>query len=285
MKTAYIDGDVLKYLAGFACQKTIYTHLPTGDWFTGKTAANDWMKEQGLNPRVDWVDEEWKSELELEPFKNCKFILDTKIEEVLHETKSEKAVICLTPSHTFRHDVAFTRVYKGNRKDSPKPEYAEEIIKYFEKAYDVALVEGLEADDIMGMNATGNVIATNDKDLNMVPGEHYNFSTSDHFFVGDQEADEWFYIQLLAGDTTDNIVGIPGLGMAKAKKIVEEYTMDYLEGWAEDLVAVISAHYEEQYEDWRDVMEEHAKLIYILRPGDTPDSDGWRKLLYASEAT
>lgn len=288
-KTANIDGDVLKYLAGFACQKTIWTHN-SGNWFEGKEAANEWFIEErggpakndkGSRPGImawmkeNWIESEWESEIELEPFKNCAFIIDGKIAEVKAETGCDDVRICLTPSVTFRHEVAFTKPYKGNRT-SPKPEYAEKILQYYMDNYNTVITDGLEADDIMGMQSKGNVTASNDKDMKMIAGEHYNFSTGEHFFVDPIEADRWFYVQLLAGDPTDNIAGVPGIGVKKAEDIVDYF----YETSVKDLVEDVQLHYADAYEGaWREVMEEHAKLVYILRPGDTPDSDGWRALL------
>jgi hypothetical protein len=282
-KKAWIDGDVLKYLAGFAVQKTIWTHS-SGEWFEGKIAANDWLKSQGLNPRTDWVEEDWTSEIELEPFSNCTFIIEAKIGEILSACNADEAIICLTPAHTFRHDVAVTKGYKAHRS-SPKPEYSDKIIKYFHKSYNTVITDGLEADDIMGMGADTGVIATNDKDLDMVPGEHFNFTTGEKYYVDPTGADEWFYVQLLAGDATDNIQGIPGMGIKTAQKVVEAYDIEDDEERAE-LLAYIENCYADAYGDeYEEVLQEHAELVYILRPGDTVESQSWRRLIDAEETT
>lgn len=279
----YIDGDVLKYMMGFAVQKTIWTHLPTGEFFEGKQEANDWMKSRGENPRTDWAEDDWESELQVEPFSHCTFLLDGKISECIANTKTEGAVVCLTPSETFRHRVAFTKPYKGHRT-SPKPFYNDQIIEYLESAYGAVVPEDLEADDVMGMS--GCPICTNDKDLDMIVGMKYNFSTGETHWTSPDDADAWFYTQLIAGDPTDNIPGIPKMGIKKAMDVVEMYRDDF--GAIE--VGPLLKHIEDLYvgaysSNYQDVMEEHAELVYILRPGDTVKDQAWRKLLDEPETS
>ena len=288
MKTANIDGDVLKYVAGFACQKTIWTYEPTGEWFEGKLAANDYFKEllDFGNSKVgirqwmkdNWVDGNWSSEIEVEPWSNCQFILEAKIGEILHETGADEVMIAFTPAETFRHRLAVTQGYKENRKGAPKPEYAQKIVEYLEKTYNCITGDDIEADDVLGQHqTTSTVLASNDKDLMMIPGEHYNFTKGELAFVDPFSADRWFFIQLIAGDPTDNIQGIPGIGMAGATKLVDAYDVDI-----EGLVHEINNLYEDSYDErWRVVRDEHAALVWILRKGETPETAGWRGLLNA----
>jgi hypothetical protein len=56
------------------------------------------------------------------------------------------------------------------------------------------------------------VIATKDKDLDLIPGWHYNWSKTKKddgvYYVSPVEANRAFYAQLIQGDATDNIPGI-----------------------------------------------------------------------------
>ena len=272
-RTALIDADVLKYLAGFAVQKTIWTHKDSGEWFEGKKAANAWWKE--YSPEEFNV-EEWDSVIELEPFSNCAFILDNKVGEILHQNDCTKALLCMTPHRVFRHDVAVTKPYKGNRV-SNKPQYETEIIAYLKDNYDCMEGDNIEADDLMGMlQTTSTVIATNDKDMQMIAGEHYNFTNGEKSIQDILGADRWFLIQLIAGDSTDNIQGIPKWGMVKATELVDSFEGDH---WG--LVEEIKALYVDNYEILGlETLDEMAALVWILRAGETPETAGWRKLLY-----
>lgn len=118
--------------------------------------------------------------------------------------------------------------YKGNRKDAPKPRHLEDIRRYLIEELGAVVAEGEEADDLMGIGAVqyGHGIATLDKDLDGVPGWHYNWKKNTTYHVTELEADRFFYMQLLTGDSTDNI---PGLfkrtnkkAMAKIKAPLQE---------------------------------------------------------------
>ncbi len=71
-----------------------------------------------------------------------------------------------------------------------------------------------------------SIIVTLDKDLDLVPGEHYSWAISTTTWskpaqfksISKWEATSNFYSQMLIGDSTDNIFGIAGLGPVKSKK-------------------------------------------------------------------
>ena len=65
------------------------------------------------------------------------------------------------------------------------------------------------------------IICTTDKDLKMIPGKHYGLDSREVTEVTLEEADRFFYCQLLAGDSVDNIKGIDGVGMIRAYKRLE----------------------------------------------------------------
>ena len=296
-RTALVDGDILVYLAGFASQKTIWTHMPSGEWFEGKEAANKWFKEENDAPKVgimkwmkeNWKDDEWDSEIVVEPWSNCQFIIDNKLRECMQVNDCHDIRVFLTPKTTFRHALAVTKEYKGNRKDTPKPVYKDEITKYLKESWGAETGDNIEADDLLGINQTTNtVICSNDKDLRMIPGEHYNFAPKkedeQQFHLMDElGGDRWFFVQLIAGDSTDNIQGIPGYGVAKAEKIVDEFLDDGdWHGLAGEIEELYCQHYPANY---REALEEHAALVWILHAGETPETAGWRDLLHeVSEA-
>src|SRR5574343_1568457 len=82
------------------------------------------------------------------------------------------------------------------------------------------------------------IIVTLDKDLDMIPGLHYNWVKNTIYDVNEDEALRFFYKQLLIGDTSDNIVGIRGIGPVKAKTLI-----DHLET-EEEMLDVVSSLYD-----------------------------------------
>jgi len=132
--------------------------------------------------------------------------------------------IFITGKGNFRYDIAVTAPYKGNRK-SEKPKHYHLLREYLEKAWDAHVATGIEADDAISIKATemgtDSVIVTIDKDLNQVPGWHYNFVKKDLFFVTEEEGILSFYKQMLTGDDVDNIKGVRGIGPKKADKLLD----------------------------------------------------------------
>ena len=53
----------------------------------------------------------------------------------------------LTGGNNFRHDVAVTAVYKGNRADKPKPKHLKALREHLVKTWGAVVAEGQEADD------------------------------------------------------------------------------------------------------------------------------------------
>jgi hypothetical protein len=288
-KTVLIDADILVYLAGFASQKTIYTHTPSGEWFEGKKAANEWLGallgcapvgEKGKKlKKEDWHDADWEDEIVQEPWANCQFILEGKIVECMRAVNADRCKLFFTPKVTFRHELATTKEYKGNRV-SNRPLYATKIKEWLHENYECEIGDNLEADDLLGLQqTTDTAIATNDKDLLMIPGEHYNWGgEGTHFWQDALGADNRFFVQLLAGDSTDNIQGIPGVGEKGAEKIVASWEGNHF-GLVEDINEMYCQHYGAA---WQATRDEHAALVWILRSGETPETAGWRGLLHDS---
>ncbi len=129
----------------------------------------------------------------------------------------------LTGTGNFRYDVAVTKPYKGNRTGE-KPEHWQLLREHAVKEWGFVIVDGIEADDAIGILATkhpDSVILTIDKDLDMIPGKHYNFVKKLWYDISPVAAIYNFYRQLLTGDRTDNIPGLTGIGPKRADKILD----------------------------------------------------------------
>ncbi len=132
--------------------------------------------------------------------------------------------------------------YKGTRKETP-----EELIPQFpiiRQAVDVLSLnhlemEGFEADDLIATYARLAVekgyevtIVSADKDLMQLirPGVEYYDPMKDKFFTPEDVKEKFGVypekvvdVQALAGDTTDNIPGVPGIGLKTAAALVNEF--------------------------------------------------------------
>lgn len=216
-----IDADVICYRVGFACQKNVFTLFDGGEPFhqaEGKKALNEFLKTNELTSE----DFEIREELVVEPKESAFHSVQMMFNSLFEGTGVYRYIAYLTGSDNFRNEVY--PAYKAGRKE--KPVLYNEIREYLIQKYKAVLVHGMEADDMLGIemmkNPERNIICTIDKDLDTIIGTHYNFVKKEKYFVQADQAEMFFYCQMLAGDSTDNVCGIRGVGLPTAKKRIEK---------------------------------------------------------------
>lgn len=135
--------------------------------------------------------------------------------------------IYLSGPENFRDEIAVTVPYKGNRADAPKPFWYNEIREYLVNSWGAVVTDGYEADDALSIRArvlgsTECMMCSIDKDLWTVPGWHYHLGNREVSWVSEQEAQVFLARQIVMGDASDNIKGIPKVGPVKAAQIVTD---------------------------------------------------------------
>lgn len=144
---------------------------------------------------------------------------------ILHETNSAAYTCFLSGSRNFRYDVY--PEYKANRKDMPKPRHYNAVREHLVTEWKAKVTDGIEADDAMGIeqcaDPSNSIISSIDKDMLMIPGQHYNFVKKEFRTVSPLEGLRHFYFQLIMGDRSDNIPGYDGKMRIKVPKFLEEY--------------------------------------------------------------
>ena len=96
----------------------------------------------------------------------------------------------------------------------------------------------------------------------MIPGMHYNFKNEINYTITPEQGWRSFCQQLLTGDSTDNIPGLPKIGAIKAAKILDGIEHDGL------LQAVVTEYASKSGKrDWFAYLEEQAQLVWIHQPG------------------
>jgi hypothetical protein len=142
----------------------------------------------------------------------------------------------LTGKENFRKDA--DPEYKANRKDKEKPRYFNEVREHLFKEYDAKQVEGLEADDLIGIRAgelrkeeEDYIIISGDKDLDQIPGLHYNSRHKKFYEVTADEGERYIWQQMLTGDRADNVKGIDKVGDKTALKWMEGVKTEHLKGF------------------------------------------------------
>ena len=153
---------------------------------------------------------------------------------------SHLAVIFDTARKTFRNDIYAE--YKAHRPPPPEdlvPQFA--IIKDAVRAFNVPSIEmaGYEADDLIATYARlakeagwDVTIVSSDKDLMQLVGESVRMldpmksrvigveQVREKFGVGPERVID---VQALAGDSSDNVPGVPGIGVKTAAELIGTY--------------------------------------------------------------
>lgn len=131
----------------------------------------------------------------------------------------------ITGRKNYRNDIAVTVPYKGNRKDMKKPKHYDFLRDVLVTRLGAEVTDGIEADDAVAIASAEDpsaIIVHVDKDLDQLPGKHYNPNKDLHYEVSEIEGLRNFYKQMLVGDRTDNIVGVPKIGPVKASKWLDD---------------------------------------------------------------
>ena len=152
-------------------------------------------------------------------------LLDYILEQTVLFPDPDDYQVYLTGSGNFRHDIAKSHVYKGNRKEADKPIHLSHVRQYLIDNHRAIVSNGEEADDLIAIEATrlgpSTIVASIDKDMLQIPCRHYNFNKNLWTDVGEWDGLKFFYKQILMGDAADNIIGLYKVGPVRADKMLD----------------------------------------------------------------
>ena len=253
-RTALVDADVIVYRSCFSAEYTVYMDPDhTGIAWRHKKLAPEASRDRLISLTV--VEAPDKA---VDAFRQI--LLDTII-----NTGATHSTLFLSPKTTFRHRVAKTLPYKGNRAEKAKPVYYDMIRNMMIEEYGAIEAKDIEADDALGIMQTtmrkrgeSSVICSIDKDLKMIPGDHYNLTTAAQEIITPKAASKQFAIQLLTGDMVDNIQGLTRVGIATAEKILKD-TED-----PKERVTLIQQRYEKQFKEQFQIAKKYTKNLLLL---------------------
>ncbi len=227
-KVALIDADTLVFAACVATE----------------------IREE-LLPRDFYLDVEWM-EIENDPYFDYESHTLGSIDmDIAYQNAIEKLNNILDKTGCSDYELHFTggnkssfrytmvsSEYKANRRDFIPPVGLLELkVKFASEQPDKCFVHTcFEADDAVVAKKSElpdkYIICAVDKDvLYSLPGRHFNYYTSVKYDIDmkwvdviEEEAMKHHFIQTLTGDPGDNVIGIRGIGPAKASKILAECT-------------------------------------------------------------
>jgi DNA polymerase I len=175
-------------------------------------------------------------------------------------------LLCISDDNrNFRYKVLPT--YKHNRDDSKRPELWAIIKEHLKNTHPFLIMDTLEADDVLGILGSKDpdkyIVASLDKDLRTVPCTLFNWDKdTTPKLISLEDADRWFYTQVLMGDAVDGYKGIPGVGIKKAEKILDQAIVDGVSEWE----AIVKAYSEKGLSE-EDALQQ-ARVARILRVED-----------------
>jgi len=167
------------------------------------------------------------------------------LDKLVREEKAKKGITHLVvvfdaSGKTFRNDIY--PQYKANRSEAPEdliPQFP--VIRKATSAFNIPFVEllGYEADDLIASYAEEALkqdmkvtIVSSDKDLMQLVSDNVSmldtmkgkvFKKEDVFDKFGVYPEKVIDVQSLAGDSIDNIPGIPGIGIKTAALLINEY--------------------------------------------------------------
>ena len=170
MTTLLIDGDVFVFRCAYNAQEQV-------DWGNGLISS--------------WVD----------TFKAQRMLKRT-LTNLKEKLNAEDMIIALSSPVSFRKSLAPS--YKENRLFREPLLAYKSLRDFIKKSYASQELSGLEGDDVLGILATSpeqkdTIIISLDKDLQQIPGKHYNIDKPDQGVteVTSHQATLFFYTQIL----------------------------------------------------------------------------------------
>jgi len=216
---------------------------------------------------IRWT--EWEHTLHSN-VKTCMDIFENRLDvyKNIAEGKHD-LVMCFSSYPTFRHEI-FPE-YKIHRIGKRKPLALREMIKTVKKEYDSVVYPNLEGDDVLGLLATNGqykdpIIVSVDKDMRTLPCKLIAADEVEH--ITEKKANRHWFEMSIAGDSGDGIIGVKGLGMVTASKLLADTpdTTDAL--WSK-----VQETYTKKGYSIADAIL-NARLTRILREGDYNYSTG-----------
>jgi 5'-3' exonuclease len=254
-RMALIDGDVVAHIAcknrwewlqnkrGISKENPVYSYKPPEEGYEFTTEE-----------KTKYIQECWK---------NFKSHISSMLAMLFLE--DDDYLMAVKASSNFRDDIYSE--YKAHRK-TDNPNDTVDILRDLAVHHNMAIyAEGREADDYLRIwsielkeQGISPIICSIDKDLLCIPAQHFDLKKN--ILI---EVDEWqallnYYEQLLKGDATDNVPGLPNIGPKRASLLLSNCETE------EELQEAVCMAYQAAYGDeWKNYLLSNGKMIYIQK--------------------
>lgn len=230
MALVAIDADIVLYKAASAAQHVFYDMYPKG-----KDAQADFLIErfESFKDMNTWLKREGKDEKDFDVVRavecqeefQAKLICDNMMKTIIRNTGATSMVSYLSDDKNFRHRLAVSTPYKV--RDADKPIHYQAVKDHLKDHWNAVVFPDLEADDALGIASAqceasdmAFIQATIDKDLKQIPGLYYDIDKQTLTMISFEDSLKKFFTQVLTGDGTDSIPGLPSVGEKTAEKVL-----------------------------------------------------------------
>jgi len=150
-------------------------------------------------------------------------VFHNELNKVTKAMMEDNFILYFSSTKNFRKEIYPD--YKGHRMKR-KPLGYKRLVNYCRENHNFKLIEGLEADDTIGIEATrfadpNNIIVSPDKDMRQIPSTLWDMK-NDVVEITKDDGDRWHLIQSLSGDPTDGYSGCPGIGVKRASELLDK---------------------------------------------------------------
>jgi len=213
-------------------------------------------------------------------FEECCNEISNRINEIFSFTKATSYCLFLTEGKCFRYkDKKSSPDYKFSRSNKTLPPVFYGMKEWMKQNFNCYVCKDLEADDLVSIlkyeTKENTIVCSPDKDvLKQTTGRHFNYRSREFITTTEKEANEFLFLQLGMGDSTDGIKGIEGVGEKTVLKWFNEIKN-------EKYYEIILDKYIDKYGIHEGVNRyfETFTMVYILKNWD----DTMREIKYIPE--
>lgn len=216
----------------------------------------------------------------IEPISHAYYNCNSKIKKILKTLQPSEYEVHLTKlGDKTNYRLFIDSNYKQNRTGR-KPHHLQDVHNFILKRYSAKEQVGQEADDSItirhyalnslgwDINIRNSIIVSIDKDFDTVPGWHFNPNKKIEYFVTELEAKQNFYLQILTGDTADNVPRVKkGWRQAKTEEKIRNALTE--EELIDIVMKEIAVQVPEQEIVATDYMTKIGQLLHLrTKPGE-----------------
>jgi DNA polymerase-1 len=173
----------------------------------------------------------WRAATSTPDLRSARKRLEALLQELTYALNADRMTLAISDRENWRRKIFPD--YKSHRKAKKRPENLPRLFEYLAEHCDLRRAPGLEADDILGLLATGEpiggplpqtaekIVVSPDKDLRTIPGLLAR-GLRQIERISHRRAEQMHLRQCLVGDSADGYKGCPRVGEKTADQFFRD---------------------------------------------------------------